>query len=227
MTGSPTCRSVSRSSRPLDQYSPGDFWDSRYRAEDAVYGLAPNAFFQERLAQLAPGLILLPGDGEGRNGVHAAAEEWSVRTVDASAVGVSKAKSYALDRGVVLDAECGDVRTWEPGETFDVVALSYLHLLEEDRGRFHRRVCNWLRPGGTLILEGFGPGQLAFESGGPKSLSMLFTEDMLAGDFADLAIEVLCTRQLVLNEGPHHQGLAEVTRMVARKPHGWQQLPAQ
>lgn len=203
---------------PMRLDSPGDFWDARYRAEAAVYGLGPNVYFRDRLTLLPPGRLLLPGDGEGRNGVHAASEGWSVRTVDASAVGVSKAQAHALGRGVTLEAEQGDVRTWEPEEAYDVVALCYLHLQQEDREGFHRRVCRWLRPGGTLILEGFGPGQLAFESGGPTSLSMLFTVDMLASDFEQLEREVLLTQQVVLDEGPHHQGPAEVTRLVARKP---------
>ena len=209
---------MSHPSSSANRSAPGDFWDVRYMAEDAVYGYAPNAFFRDCLSVLAPARILLPGDGEGRNGLHAAAEGWSVRTVDASGVGVSKAEARALSLGVSLEAEQGDVRTWEPGEVFDAVALCYLHLQEEDRLGFHRRVCSWLRPGGTLILEGFGPGQMAFDSGGPKSLSMLFSVDMLDSDFEELEREVLMTQQVVLNEGPHHQGRAEVTRLVARKP---------
>jgi len=202
----------------MRQDSPGDIWDVRYGAEEAVYGLEPNAFFKERLAILPAGRILLPGDGEGRNGVHAGLMGWSARTVDASAVGVAKARAMAGVRGVDLEAEHGDVAVWEPGEVFDAVALCYLHLTPDVRETFHRRVCGWLKPGGTLILEGFGPGQLQFNSGGPRSLPMLFTTEMLASDLEGLEHEVLVTEEVMLDEGPHHQGRAEVTRCVARKP---------
>ena len=71
---------------------------------------------------------------------------------------------------------------------------------------------------GTLILEGFGPGQLAFTSGGPKALDMLFTTAMLEKDFAGLDVQMCVTEEAVLDEGPYHQGRAELTRLVARRP---------
>ena len=79
-------------------------------------------------------------------------------------------------------------------------------------------MAGWLKPGGTLILEGFGPGQLAFSSGGPKVLDMLFTTAMLESDFAGLEVQLCVTEEAVLDEGPYHQGQAELTRLVARKP---------
>lgn len=198
--------------------SPGAFWDERFRNEDMVYGHGPNAFFEAQLAKLSLGRILLPGDGEGRNATHAAEQGWSVRSFDASAVGVEKSLALARQKKVHIEAELGDAADWEPNEAFDVVALCYLHLPEDLRPLFHRRAAQWLKPGGTLILEGFGPGQLAFQSGGPKALSMLFTTEMLASDFAGLNPSMLTTEEVVLDEGPYHQGTAEVTRVVAQRP---------
>ena len=79
-------------------------------------------------------------------------------------------------------------------------------------------MATWLKPGGTLILEGFGPGQLAFDSGGPKAFDMLFTVDMLTRDFASLELAQAETKCVLLDEGPYHRGRAEVTRIVARRP---------
>lgn len=202
----------------MRQDDPGAFWNARFGAEPTVYGEGPNVFFAQQLARLKPGRILLPGDGEGRNAVYAATKGWSVRSFDASSVGVVKALAMAERLGVTIEAEVGDAHDWAPGEAFDAVALCYLHLPPPLRAEFHPRVAGWLKPGGTLILEGFGPGQLAFSSGGPRALDMLFTTAMLEADFAGLEVQLCVTEEAVLDEGPYHQGRAELTRLVARKP---------
>jgi hypothetical protein len=46
-----------------------EFWNERYANEEYAYGEEPNEFFKQELARLQPGRILLPADGEGRNGV--------------------------------------------------------------------------------------------------------------------------------------------------------------
>jgi hypothetical protein len=85
------------------------------------------------------------------------------------------------------------------------------------RADFHARAVQWLRPGGTLILEGFNPLQINLHSGGPKDPAMLFSESMLRADFSNLAIHHLATSNVELNEGPYHQGPAEIIRMAASK----------
>ena len=202
----------------FDPNHPGRHWDERYGGEPTVYGTAPNAFFADWLKDRAAGRLLLPGDGEGRNAVHAAACGWSVRSFDASTVGVDKSLAAAAAKGVTVEAEVGTCQDWLPGESFDAIGLFYLHLVPDLRPAFHGRVCRWLKPGGVLVLEGFGPGQLAFDSGGPKAHDMLFTVDMLTRDFAGLDIVQAETLEVVLDEGPYHQGRAEVTRLVARRP---------
>ena len=84
----------------MRQDDPGSFWNARFGAEPTVYGEGPNVFFANQLEALSPGRILLPGDGEGRNAVHAAGQGWSVRSFDASSVGVEKALAHAAKRGV-------------------------------------------------------------------------------------------------------------------------------
>ena len=47
-----------------------EFWDERYRATDFIYGQSPNAYLASQKHRLRPGMrALVPGDGEGRNGV--------------------------------------------------------------------------------------------------------------------------------------------------------------
>jgi hypothetical protein len=52
------------------------FWDTRYDTGYFVYGKAPNGFFAASIERHTPGRMLLPGEGEGRNAVHAAILGW-------------------------------------------------------------------------------------------------------------------------------------------------------
>ena len=68
-----------------------NFWNERYSEKEYVYGEKPNVFFAEQLRQIAPGTIVLPCEGEGRNAVYAAANGWEVQAFDTSIIGKSKA----------------------------------------------------------------------------------------------------------------------------------------
>jgi hypothetical protein len=69
-----------------------------------------------------------------------------------------------------------------------------------------------------VILEAFHKEQLGKNTGGPQSLDLLFDEEMLLSDFAELE-PVLLEKQIVtLNEGSFHQGEASVIRFTGVKP---------
>jgi hypothetical protein len=46
---------------------------------------------------------------------------------------------------------------------------------------------------------------------------MLYTKQMMMSDFKELSTIILSEEQTVLNEGPLHQGIAQVIRFVGRK----------
>ena len=76
--------------------SASQFWDQRFAGETFKYGLEPNAFLRAEATRLAPGSrVLVPGDGEGRNGVWLAQQGHRVCSVDASPVGLDKALRLA------------------------------------------------------------------------------------------------------------------------------------
>ncbi|MBX0331880.1 hypothetical protein K3G39_01370 [Pontibacter sp. HSC-14F20] len=68
------------------------FWKERYRQQEMVYGSEPNVFFKEQLQGLAPGKILLPAAGEGRNAVYAASQGWDVLAFDYSTAWLARRK---------------------------------------------------------------------------------------------------------------------------------------
>jgi len=74
-----------------------------------------------------------------------------------------------------------------------------------------------LKPGGKIIIEAFNPDQLQNNSGGPKELAMLYTENIIREDFEGMEIELIQTTQTTLNEGKYHEGKADVVRFVGVK----------
>src|SRR6186713_952554 len=77
-------------------------WDERYKDQEFAYGKEPNRFFKEWLSKFKPGSILMPADGEGRNGVFAARQGWEVTSLDLSVEGQSKALKLAKEHHVSL-----------------------------------------------------------------------------------------------------------------------------
>lgn len=197
-----------------------NFWDQRFAEPGFKYGLESNAFVRQQAAQLAPGSrLLVPGDGEGRNGVWLAQQGHHVTSVDLSSVGLKKAAELATQRGVTLTTQLVDLAHWapEPG-SFDAVVIIFTHLPDSIRQAAHRRLALGLKPGGRLIMEVFHPEQMRYQSGGPRDVSMLYTTEQLTDDFAGLlAPELLWHGEITLSEGPGHQGPAVVTRWIGRK----------
>jgi hypothetical protein len=201
----------------------GAMWDARYAPPSYAYGEAANAFLVAQAARLARGMrALVPGDGEGRNGVWLAQQGLAVDTFDLSAHGVAKARSLAAARGVSVNAAQADILVWDwPREAYDLVALIYLHLAAEERRFVHAKAVAALKLGGLVILEAFRPAQLAAQAagarGGPREARLLYSRADLAEDFAGLEMLELSEASAVLEEGALHVGASEVVRAVARK----------
>ena len=177
-----------------------------------------NLFLAEALADCVPGSLLLPCDGEGRNAVGAAAAGWSVVSFDSSEVGVEKARTWASEAKVEVDARVGDAFDFDPGCTFDVVALIFAHMPPDVRREFHLRAWSWVKPGGLLVVEGFHLDQLGRPSGGPRVIEMLYDAHTVPGVLpATATVELSERKPLVLDEGPCHQGAAVTQRWIIRK----------
>ncbi|WP_127844111.1 class I SAM-dependent methyltransferase [Psychroflexus aestuariivivens] len=198
-----------------------EFWNERFSQNEYVYGEMPNAFFAEQLDQIKPvGKLLLPLEGEGRNAVFAAKQGWFVDAFDASTEGRKKARLLASQQNVKINYDIAAAENYlAKSNTYDAVALIYSHLNQNIRTQFHHEIIKSLKTGGTLIVEAFHPNQLLdnYTSGGPKSLDMLYTPELLEQDFAGLDILNSRTEKIMLSEGEHHQGEAFVTRFVAKK----------
>jgi SAM-dependent methyltransferase len=197
-----------------------NFWDKQYSAvEGYKYGTRPNAFLTAEAHRLPRNArILVPGDGEGRNGVWLASQGHAVLTVDLSEVGVARARALAAEHAVRIETLVADLKVWAPpARAFDAAVLTYLHMPPAMRTDVHRKVAAALRPGGLLLLEAFHPRQLGRGSGGPKEVELLYTLDDVRADFCPALDEASGGElDVMLDEGPGHQGMAAVTRYLGR-----------
>jgi SAM-dependent methyltransferase len=195
-------------------------WDERYGSGDFQFGEAPNEYLRSIAWRLAPGSrVLCAGDGEGRNGVWLAEQGHAVTSVDWSPVGVARARALAAARGVALTAELGDLSAWHwPEAAFDAVVWIYVHLPPPDRAAAMAGVRRALRPGGLFVIECFGPAQEGRRSGGPKEPSLLWSRAVVEAALPGFEVVELTEGAVLLDEGPRHQGPAEVVRGVLRAP---------
>ena len=198
-------------------------WDDRYRDVEFAYGKEPNIFFKEWLLKLDPGSILMPADGEGRNGVFAAQLGWKVDAFDISIEGKNKALQLAKENNVSIHyiVEDLDLLQYEK-ETFDAIGLIYAHFPAEKKAIFHKKLNTYLKPGGVVILEGFSKNHINYNKrnpkvGGPKDLDTLFSEAEIINDFKNYDTLLLKEEEILLNEGKYHIGKGSVIRFIGRK----------
>ncbi|WP_423127108.1 class I SAM-dependent methyltransferase [Gaoshiqia sp. Z1-71] len=195
-----------------------NFWNERYAAEEYAYGTEPNDFLKQELDRLKPGKILLPGEGEGRNAVYAARQGWQVLAFDSSSEGKKKAEKLAVLHQVSINYLIDHYDEIElPVHEFDCLALIYTHMPAAERREYHRKLAASLKPGGTLILEGFSKEQIHNDTGGPKSVEMLFSREELEADFSEFFKLSISQLDLDIREGLYHNGKASVIQLVAVK----------
>jgi 2-polyprenyl-3-methyl-5-hydroxy-6-metoxy-1,4-benzoquinol methylase len=193
-------------------------WNERYQQDIYQYGISPNDFMAEQIQQIPAGRILFPGAGEGRDAVFAAKLGWEVHAFDLSEQGQSKALKLASQEKTRIHFKVADASLVKfPLASFEVIALTYFHLPIETRLLFYANCISWLKPGGKILVEGFSKKQLGLNSGGPKNIDWLFSSKELETEFPGVKIILNEEKQRILDEGPLHQGLAEVVQFIAQK----------
>jgi hypothetical protein len=201
-----------------------DFWNSRYQAKEYVYGMTPNEFLKRSLSNISSvQSALFPAEGEGRNAVYAASLGMDVVAFDYSEEAKKKADELALLHHVQLDYRIADLATVEfEMESFDLLVLIYAHFPPQFRQEWHRKLQEYLKPGGILLLEGFSKKHLEISKfnqnpSGPQNIEMLFSQQQLENDFSSIDIINMSEEVIKLNEGPFHQGQSAVLRLMGKK----------
>jgi SAM-dependent methyltransferase len=200
-------------------------WNGRYAAHGYLFGTAPNDALSARADLFRVGdRVLCVADGEGRNSTWLAQRGCVVTAFDLSEVGLRKAAALAAERGVAVDLRRASIDDWrwdEPGSgaPFDALVAVFVQFASPaQRTAMFEGFARALRPGGLLLLVGYGPLQMEYRTGGPGILEHLYDEPMLRDAFAGWRIESLRREQRVLHEGAGHAGMSDVIELVARRP---------
>jgi hypothetical protein len=95
-------------------------------------------------------------------------------------------------------------------------------LQQKKKSFLHKKLNDYLKPGGIIIFEAFSKAHLAYNEldpkvGGPKDIDMLFSIVEIAADFENYHILLLQEKEIILEEGKYHIGKGSVIRFVGRK----------
>ncbi len=114
----------------------------------------PNEFLQQVVPLLKVGAALDLGCGSGREAVYLAERGWQVVAVDRLPDALQRGRDlqarYAPDAPPIQWIQADLEADWQPAQAFDlVVCCFFLHR------PLVRRVAEWLKPGGHLVMECF------------------------------------------------------------------------
>ena len=195
-------------------------WNEKFAREGFLYGREPNVFLAANEPLLGPkSKILMLGEGEGRTACHMALKGHIVAALDASDIGLEKARALAAEMGVGIETIHADLDTWRSEQKYHGVLTSFLHLPEPLRTEAFSHAVDILESGGYFIGEFFSVQQLRRDSGGPKMEALLYTADSLRRIFSRDDVEIIRLEECVdhLCEGSGHQGEAELIRIIVQK----------
>ena len=192
-------------------------WEDRFSKPDHRFGTEPNVFLKSCADRIRPGMRALSiADGEGRNGVWLAERGCDVTAIDFSPTALAKASALASERGVALVTIEADITGWDwPEAEYDlIVGIFFQFLGPAARADVFAKVGAALKPGGVLLIQGYGLKQLAFATGGPSKAENLYTEALIRDAFGSFSRLDVREHEAVLAEGTGHVGpsaLVDVT----------------
>lgn len=194
-------------------------WDDRYKSTtEYIFGTEANSFLQEQAHHFPAGKVLSLGDGEGRNGVWLAQQGFDVLSVDASWVGLEKARKLAEEKQVDIATRVVDLKDMKfQLSKYSAVVSVFCHMPADLRAKIHRRSCQSLIPGGYFLLEAYAPGQEEFQTGGPADPALYMSLDQILQELegVELVVGHEITRDVI--EGTAHTGQARVLQLLVRK----------
>ena len=193
-------------------------WDERYSAEEYAYGTTPNKFLEENVSSIPKGKVLSLAEGEGRNAVFLAQQGYSVTAVDASLVGLHKARKLAEVHGVVVELIHADLADYDLDENkWDGIVSIFCPLPSQIRKQLYKKMAAGLRQNGVFLLEAYTPNQLKHGTGGGNSVDVMQSEKTLSLELAGLKFKHLIELERSVIEGTYHTGVGAVVQAIATK----------
>src|SRR5690625_2837815 len=196
-----------------------EHWDKSFSDTEFVYGERENEFINIK-SNLIPehAAVGCFAEGEGRNAVYLAKLGHDVTSFDQSTVGLEKTKTLAAQKNVEVETVAIDL-TKEKVKTnhFDAAIMVFGHVPKNDQQFFMENMINSVKSGGYIIFEVYSKDQLGYQTGGPKSVDMLYDPADMLHWFKNYKCIHFYYGEAVRNEGKRHVGTGHVIQAVMRK----------
>jgi thioredoxin reductase/2-polyprenyl-3-methyl-5-hydroxy-6-metoxy-1,4-benzoquinol methylase len=179
-------------------------WEERYSGE-RVWSGRVNVQLAAEAADLTPGRALDVGCGEGGDAIWLASRGWEVTAIDFADAALARVAAHAEEAGVGERVETRrvDVRAFEPGEeTWDLVTSHFFHLPDGGMPDVVRRLASAVAPGGTLLVVGHHPDDLATGLRHGHATFMFTAEQLVPALPDDFVVEV-CESRPRTQSHPH------------------------
>lgn len=135
-----------------NQKPAGEKWNQLYQGDRYLFGKEPVDSLKLLAPHLRKGRAMDIAMGEGRNAVFLAGQGFQVDCIDASSVGVEKAKKLATEKSVKIEPKVQNLDFFlMPLMKFDTVVMTYF----KPQARFFSEVRRGLVVGGTFLLEAY------------------------------------------------------------------------
>ncbi|MEN9996050.1 MAG: Tellurite methyltransferase [Pseudomonadota bacterium] len=195
-------------------------WNERFSTLNYLFGEKPNQYLADKAALLHKGNALSIADGEGRNSVWLASQGFDVDAFDFSPVAIEKAKKLANKQQVSVNFHCSDWESFDwKAEHYDTIAGIFFQFADPGpRTELFEKLNFALKPGGTLIIQGYGKAQMQYNTGGPGILENLYDEELLLSAFKGYTVLDLKSYLQEVDEGPGHSGMSALVGYIGQKP---------
>jgi SAM-dependent methyltransferase len=162
-----------------------EFWDERYRSASRIWSGDPNPQLVAEVAGRPPGTALDVGCGEGADAIWLARQGWTVVAADISSVALERAERHARDADPALLARIEwrqvDLLASPPRpDSCDLVSAQFLQLPPELRTRLFTGLIASVRAGGTLLVVGHHPSDLATGAPRPQLPEVFYSAEEIA-----------------------------------------------
>lgn len=209
-----------------------DFWNSRYTEEGFAYGLMPNEFLVDAVAQFQQSRgssdsirVLAIGEGEGRNALHLARQGFHVHAMDYSPVGMEKLREQSEKEHLshLVEVEVADLTDYDFKQAlpagrqgWDLIVSVFAHVPPPLQQRVFQQVKAALAPNGWFIIAAYHPDNIGRGTGGPQVAELCLTKDILQTAFPSsewnfIRLDHIDKR---VDEGKYHQGNASVIECI-------------